>query len=191
MTILQFYPEHCIAQRLENSTILFNQRLFRHKFGSAKIAVFCQKRKILAKKIVIYSRLLIKKALQLCILTYPQCQKTTNPVSRILFPVNTGSYHLSGINITAYLLLPTLEPSTEALNGPLSKIPIHGITTPGVYPQQQLPAATVSSYLTFSPFPVTGSYFLWHWPSSLKEPALNRRVALCCPDFPQQLSLLR
>jgi hypothetical protein len=70
-----------------------------------------------------------------------------------------------------------------------SSDPIHGISAHKVYPQAVLPLPTVSSYLTFSPFPSTGadgSYFLWHSlvPASDGQPAVSRYVALCCPDFP-------
>lgn len=72
---------------------------------------------------------------------------------------------------------------------PPSKNPIRGITAPKVYPYRMLPNGTVSFYLTFSPFLRTcilSSYFLWHFlsPAMSGRPAINRWVALRCPDFP-------
>ena len=82
--------------------------------------------------------------------------------------------------------------------GPPSSDPIHGISAPKVYPSAMLPLQTVGSYPTFSPFPAslpskggrkTSSYFLWHclFPVA-RNPAINRWVALSCPDFPPRLS---
>ena len=60
---------------------------------------------------------------------------------------------------------------------------------------------TVSSYLTFSPSfrRRRNSYFLWHCllPVILRQaqddkpPAVNRCVALCCPDFPFRINTER
>lgn len=89
-------------------------------------------------------------------------------------------------------LLPTLQPTPKGSGGPPSKTGICGITAHKVYPSLILLYGTVSSYLTFSSLPSValakeGRYFLWHFllsRFSTGQPAVNRCVALCCPDFP-------
>src|SRR5689334_24089466 len=64
---------------------------------------------------------------------------------------------------------------------------IHGISARKVYPLLALLTGAVGSYPTFSPSPYQwhGSNFLWHYLVPVnREPAVNRCVALCCPDFP-------
>ena len=77
-----------------------------------------------------------------------QIKKTISLVSRILFL----NHHLSSCAIlTQSCCLPWNPSNKLESNEPLSKIPIHGITTPKVYPPLLLPTKAVSSYLTFSP----------------------------------------
>ena len=132
------------------------------------------------------------------------------PVSRILFP-NPGNqersgYHLSGCYITATILLPTLPDFPNARkykraayftgtgSDPKSRMnrDIHGIAAHKVYPSRQLLTGIVSSYLTFSPLSCSKKQdgnFLWHYlPVVDTGPAVNRCVALCCPDFPPPVS---
>ena len=51
----------------------------------------------------------------------------------------------------------------------------------------------VGSYSTFSPLPrmKRDGYFLWHClyheARATMTPALNRYIALCCPDFPSRM----
>ena len=70
-----------------------------------------------------------------------------------------------------------------------------GISACKVYPQIMLPLNAVSSYLTFSssPFPSTRGerekavIFCGTFSSltfTVREPAVNRCIALSCPDFP-------
>lgn len=119
----------------------------------------------------------------------PIHQKATNLISRILFL----NHHLSGPGITAVILLPTLDRAAQLSvdsGEPPSNDPIHGITAPKVYPCSVLPRKTVSFYLTFSPFPRQGVVVIFCGTFSSRqrrEPALNRWVALRCPDFPSRL----
>ena len=84
------------------------------------------------------------------------------------------------------MYLPTHPTSGEQPSG----VGIHGISARKVYPLWLLPATDVGSYPTFSPLPFdvksNGGNFLWHYlvPVKYQEPAVNRCVALCCPDFP-------
>ena len=70
--------------------------------------------------------------------------------------------------------------------GPPSNEPIHGITAPKVYPCFALLQNIVSSYLTFSPLSASWRtvIFCGTFCFRCRNPALNRLVALCCPDFP-------
>jgi len=80
--------------------------------------------------------------------------KVSNLVSRILFL----HYHLSAINITVYLWLPTLArvpPLSGIEDEQSSNEPIRGITAPKVYPCYASLQNIVSSYLTFSPIAAT------------------------------------
>jgi hypothetical protein len=74
---------------------------------------------------------------------------------------------------------------------------IHGITAHKVYPSCQLPGRNVGSYPTFSLLPAaqradsSASRFRKLFSVALSVhstfvdvPAVNRCVALCCPDFP-------
>ena len=129
-------------------------------------------------------------------------RKNYKPVSRILYsPAFTGdSYHLSGPCITAGIYLPTLQPGPGT--GPTDEQPVevglHGISACKVYPPQQLLAATVSSYLTFSPLPraVTrcGAVIFCGTICSLDfpgDPAVSRCIARRCPDFPSHSKMER
>lgn len=101
------------------------------------------------------------------------------------------------MGITDHLYLPTLELRRAAFF-PVGtgSIPIRGISAPGVYPPTTLLRFAVSSYLTFSPLPhqptqtVDGGtvIFCGTLPQMLFYniiwPAVSRRIALCCPDFP-------
>jgi hypothetical protein len=128
-------------------------------------------------------------------------KKNYKPVSRILCPPACAGdcYHLSCPCITTWIYLPTLQPGPGT--GPTDEQPVevglHGISACKVYPPQQLLAAAVSSYLTFSPLPRTensrGSYFLWHYLFlRLSEaPAVSRCIALRCPDFPSHYKMER
>lgn len=101
-------------------------------------------------------------------------------------PGEPGIYHLSRLNVAIKLNRPTLRDRTSS---PLimhkHKIPgIFGLSTPEVYPLLLSPNASVSSYLTFSPLPESGGYFLWHLLSSFGCLPVRKQSALCCPDFP-------
>ena len=70
-----------------------------------------------------------------------------------------------------------------------TKHDLHGISACKVYPRHTLLYEAVGFYPTFSPSPLLhGSYFLWHClyheAHATMTPALNRYIALCCPDFP-------
>lgn len=83
--------------------------------------------------------------------------KITNLVSRILFL----NYHLSAINITVYLLLPTLS---------LRRAAFKRLYT-WHYSTQGLPMISITAYhcellphiFTFTPKQVRSSNFLWHY----------------------------
>ena len=46
VAIFQFYPEHSVGHGFQNDTILFNERLFRHRnFRAAKIGGYTRKKK--------------------------------------------------------------------------------------------------------------------------------------------------
>ena len=68
---------------------------------------------------------------------------------------------------------------------------LRGISTHGVYPTTVLPRRLVRSYRTFSPLPFPeekgglafcGTFRSLRIPP--RPPAVSRRGALCCPDFP-------
>lgn len=62
-----------------------------------------------------------------------------------------------------------------------------GISTHGVYPTAGCPERRVRSYRTISPLPHRSEAvsFLWHFPYTITDaPAVSRRGALRCPDFP-------
>ncbi len=67
---------------------------------------------------------------------------------------------------------------------------LHGISARKVYPPSPLLTTVVGSYPTFSPLSLTAGavrdgYSLWHCLFPLvRDPAVHRCVALCCPDFP-------
>ena len=124
-------------------------------------------------------------------------EKNYQPVSRILFPRWCGrsSFIWSLHYCRGSSCLPSGAAPCGASGGPPSIAGIRGISACKVYPPRQLPAGAVGSYPTFStspPLPAAsrparreGSYFLWHylWTRE-RPPALNRYIALRCPDFP-------
>ena len=111
-----------------------------------------------------------------------------------VFPPRGGrSSFISGPCIAAW----DLAAYPPASGGPPSIAGIRGISACKVYPPRQLLDGDVGSYPTFSTSPPgvrkisfrtsEGSYFLWHYLLSRSEPghpALNRCIALRCPDFP-------
>jgi hypothetical protein len=96
--------------------------------------------------------------------------------------------------------LPSGAPSLRKASGePPSDAGIRGISACKVYPRRQLPGGAVGSYPTFSTSPgadrcrdATRQLFsvalsvnvLAHVNALPRSPALNRCIALCCPDFP-------
>ncbi len=119
--------------------------------------------------------------------------KNYKPVSRILFSSvdRKNSYHLSGPQIAVEIYLPTLQPAPDSgtTGEQPVKVGIHGISACKVYPPKQLLAPAVSSYLTFSPLSALRRKVIFCgtvcspgiYPG---DPAVNRCIALCCPDFP-------
>jgi hypothetical protein len=124
--------------------------------------------------------------------------KIYQPVSRILSPDKSGG--LSFIWPTHYCMDLAAYPS--ASGEPPSSADIRGISAHKVYPVYALLQKPVSSYLTFSPLPskasakggcpclMPGRVVIFcgtvSSPHYCGEPALNRCVALSCPDFPHR-----
>ena len=118
---------------------------------------------------------------------YEQGKKNYQPVSRILFPRWCGrSSFIWPLHycrdLAAY---PPAQPLAEHRAGrPQSPVYVafqHArFTRPGSYLPE--PWALTPR---FQPHLLRGSYFLWHylWTRE-RPPALNRYIALRCPDFP-------
>ncbi len=118
------------------------------------------------------------------------------PVSRILFLKYTR--WLSFILPQHYCCDLAAYPSASGEQP--SNADIRGITVHKVYPKVLLPIPFVSSYLTFSPLhPFLLSSYEESWAEVIfcgtfcfrsfdklrsRNPAVNRCVALYCPDFP-------
>ena len=143
--------------------------------------------------------LLTCKTYHLLLITYNSSfiiKKIYQPISRILLSwYYQNGHHLSGLAITGKILLPTLLRSrfkrdqTSRFQAQVYMALQHTRFTQLLYYYNN-PWALTSH---FHPHPPSAdSYFLWHFllPVNFqqvkpnKQPALNRCVALCCPDFP-------
>jgi len=113
--------------------------------------------------------------------------QATNFISRILFL----NYHLSAINITVYLLLPT--PCPCRLHGNERAVLKEHYTWH--YSIQGLPMLCIAAWhrellphiftLTLAPLQATAAViFCGTLCSRKRDPAINRWIALRCPDFP-------
>ena len=117
---------------------------------------------------------------------YAQLKKYCKPVSRILltrpdlFRLH-HCYHLSEKCITTLLYLPTLDHRASSPQAILYMAFQHArFTLPACYQ-----AETWALTPHFHPHhAMHDSYFLWHCLLAIHHPAVNRYVALCCPDFP-------
>ena len=126
----------------------------------------------------------------------PHRLKIYQPVSRILYPGKPGWSSFIWLQHYCYNLAAYPPASDE----PPSIAGICGITAHKVYPISALLQKPVSSYLTFSTLlPSCHSLaaicqersgnFLWPFLFPVnRKPALNRYVALCCPDFPHPVN---
>ena len=123
-----------------------------------------------------------------------QFQSSDKPGSVSSLPEGGGAlHHLSRPAVASGLDLPTrIAPQriAGADDCPEATI-LRGISTHGVYPPTVLPRRAVRSYRTFSPLPATeitgGIAFCGTFRSlriSPRPPAVSRRGALRCPDFP-------
>ncbi|CAH1001274.1 hypothetical protein LEM8419_02174 [Neolewinella maritima] len=135
-----------------------------------------------------------------CLKKAPPSEENGTSAARSGKPGSVGPpqrtlHHLSRPGITPGLELPTrvpgLRPGRPSPRAEAAEGTLFGISTHGVYLHRVLLPDGVGSYPTFSPLPrPTGSggavHFLWHYsvPFRRRAPAVSRRGALRCPDFP-------
>ena len=119
-------------------------------------------------------------------------------------PIEIGDpYHLSGHTITDGLYQPTHPDTLAGKNEPFPILRLRdlfGLSTRKVYHASGVAIGAVSSYPTFSPFPLWSESeavvcFLWHFLSPIpiligRGLPVRKYDALCCPDFPPTTLLL-
>jgi len=101
---------------------------------------------------------------------------------------SVGVYHLSSTALARSVYRPTLR-DERAARSACADLGLFGLSARKVYPAKCITAPAVSSYLTFSPFPMTyvkGSFIFCGTICILKLRILPVRKydALYCPDFP-------
>jgi hypothetical protein len=100
-------------------------------------------------------------------------------ISRVLFPVSVTRYGAMVIHLVQPLPTGSSDLPRDS-DGQPSNVPLFGLAPGGVCHASDVTIGAVSSYLAFSPLPNEAHrspdravYFLWHFPSRLRDSVLR------------------